>query len=114
MHLVRTRRGDVSHLHRAVGDGAQDGIERRRHGMTPRTDCVIRVENGRGSATPSTTSTPPERTNAATDQPRRSPTGTPAGASPYSIRFRWLTNDVNTVSRSTSTTPATQKRPVTT
>jgi hypothetical protein len=38
MHLVRTRRGDVSHLHRAVGDGAQDGIESRRHGMISRTD----------------------------------------------------------------------------
>src|SRR5712691_8390049 len=72
------------------------------------------VEIGRGNVTPSTTRTPTDTANAATDQLRRSPTGTPAGASPYSIRFRWPTKDVNTVSRSTSTTPATQKRPVTT
>src|SRR5258708_2561790 len=73
LQLVRTRRGDVSHLHRAFGDHAQDGVERPRHGMTPRTDCVIRAEIGRGSVTPSAMSTTTDTASAVTDQPCRSP-----------------------------------------
>src|SRR6516165_8936904 len=114
MDLIGTWRGNVGYGHGALCDYSQDGVKRPRHGMTPRTDCVIRAATGRGSVTPSTMSMPTDTARTVTDQSRRSPTVTAGGGSPYSIRFRWWTNDVNAVRRSTSTRPATQKRPVTT
>src|SRR5437879_723665 len=101
MHLVRTWYGDVSHRHRTVGHGAQNGIEGGHHGMTPRTDCMIRIEIGRGRLTPSTTRMPADTANAATDHVRGSPSGTPAGATPYSIRRKRLHQEANKVTGTT-------------
>src|SRR5262245_51873332 len=84
-----------------------------RHGPTISVMRVRRVATGAGTASPRRTRAPIQSASGASRQGALSPTRTPAGAGPYSIRLVWATSATPATANRASTTPMSHRRPLT-